>query len=81
MDFDAIVVGGGHAGIEASLALSRMGNRTIMITQNLDTIGKMSCNPAVGGLAKGNMVQGDRCPGGRNGADHRRNYDSVSRAE
>ncbi|MFP4211532.1 MAG: tRNA uridine-5-carboxymethylaminomethyl(34) synthesis enzyme MnmG [Alkalispirochaeta sp.] len=57
MDFDAIVVGGGHAGIEAASALARLGFRTLMITQNLDTIGKLSCNPAVGGLAKGNMVR------------------------
>ncbi len=55
MDFDAIVIGGGHAGIEAALALSRLNFKTLMITQNLDTIGKLSCNPAIGGLAKGNM--------------------------
>jgi len=57
MDYDAIVIGAGHAGIEASLALSRMGFKTMVITQNLDQIGKLSCNPAVGGLAKGNMVR------------------------
>ena len=57
MDFDAIVIGGGHAGIEAALALSRMGFETLFITQNLDVIGKMSCNPAIGGLAKGNLVR------------------------
>lgn len=57
MDFDSIVIGGGHAGIEASLALSRMGFKTLLITQNIDCIGKLSCNPAVGGLAKGNMVR------------------------
>ena len=56
MDYDAIVVGGGHAGIEASLALSRIGFSTLLITQNLDTIGKLSCNPAIGGLSKGNLV-------------------------
>lgn len=57
MDFEVIVVGGGHAGIEAALASSRMGRRTLLITQNLDSIGKMSCNPAIGGLAKGNLVR------------------------
>ncbi|HBO36534.1 MAG TPA: tRNA uridine-5-carboxymethylaminomethyl(34) synthesis enzyme MnmG, partial [Sphaerochaeta sp.] len=57
MDYDAIVVGGGHAGIEASLALSRIGFSTLLITQNLDTIGRLSCNPAIGGLSKGNLVR------------------------
>ena len=56
-DYQAIVIGGGHAGIEAALAIARMGFNTLLITQNLDTIGKMSCNPAVGGLGKGNMVR------------------------
>ena len=55
--FDVIVVGGGHAGIEAAMAASRLGCRTLMLTQNADTIGQMSCNPAVGGLAKGHMVR------------------------
>jgi tRNA uridine 5-carboxymethylaminomethyl modification enzyme len=67
MDFDAIVIGGGHAGIEAALALSRLNYSTVMITQNLDTIGKMSCNPAVGGLAKGNMVREIDALGGEMG--------------
>ena len=57
MDYDVIVIGGGHAGIEAALSLARMGAQTLMITQNLDTIGKLSCNPAIGGLAKGNLVR------------------------
>ena len=56
-DYDAIVIGGGHAGIEASLAVSRMGFKTLMITQSLDAIGRLSCNPAIGGLAKGNLVR------------------------
>src|SRR5438067_10970963 len=55
--YDVIVVGAGHAGIEAAMAASRLGCRTLMLTQNLDTIGQMSCNPAVGGLAKGHMVR------------------------
>ncbi len=67
MDFDAIVIGGGHAGIEACLALARLNCRTALITQNLDTIGKLSCNPAIGGLAKGNMVREIDALGGEMG--------------
>ena len=55
--YDVLVVGAGHAGIEAALASARMGSETAMLTQNLDSIGQMSCNPAVGGLAKGHMVR------------------------
>ena len=57
MDYDCIVIGGGHAGIEASLAVSRLGFTCILITQNPDSIGALSCNPAVGGLSKGNIVR------------------------
>ena len=55
--YDVIVVGGGHAGIEAALASSRMGCCTLMLTMNADTIGQMSCNPAIGGLAKGHLAR------------------------
>src|SRR5215813_10350572 len=55
--YDVVVVGSGHAGIEAALAAARLGCRTVMLTQNLDTIGQMSCNRAVGGLAKGHIVR------------------------
>src|SRR5271166_2834120 len=55
--YQVLVVGGGHAGIEAAMAAARLGCETMMLTQNLDTIGQMSCNPAVGGLAKGHMVR------------------------
>ena len=55
--YDVLVIGAGHAGVEAALAAARQGARTLMLTQNLDTIGQMSCNPAIGGLAKGNMVR------------------------
>ncbi|MDD6842066.1 MAG: tRNA uridine-5-carboxymethylaminomethyl(34) synthesis enzyme MnmG [Spirochaetales bacterium] len=66
-DYDAIVIGGGHAGIEAALALSREGFDTLMITQSLDAIGRMSCNPAIGGLAKGNLVREIDALGGEMG--------------
>ncbi|HPM43022.1 MAG TPA: FAD-dependent oxidoreductase, partial [Candidatus Omnitrophota bacterium] len=55
--YDVIVVGGGHAGIEASLAASRMGCKTLLLTMNKSMIGEMSCNPAIGGLAKGQLIK------------------------
>lgn len=55
--YDVIVVGAGHAGIEASLAAARLGCRTLMLSQNLDSVGQMSCNPAIGGQAKGQIVR------------------------
>jgi tRNA uridine 5-carboxymethylaminomethyl modification enzyme len=55
--YEVLIVGSGHAGIEAALAAARVGCRTLMLTQNLDTTGQMSCNPAIGGLAKGHIVR------------------------
>jgi len=57
MSYDVIVVGAGHAGCEASLAAARMGFKTLLLTINIDHIAAMSCNPAIGGLAKGHLVR------------------------
>src|SRR5688572_30649011 len=66
-DYDLLVIGAGHAGVEAALAAARMGVRTALLTMNCDSVGQMSCNPAIGGVAKGQIVREIDALGGEMG--------------
>src|SRR6188508_1095966 len=66
-DYDIAVIGAGHAGCEAALAAARLGAKTVLLTMNCDTVGQMSCNPAIGGVAKGQIVREIDALGGEMG--------------
>ena len=81
MSYDVIVVGGGHAGAEAAAASARLGASTVLITPDLTRIAQMSCNPAIGGVAKGTVAREVDALGGGDGPGHGRLLDSLPHAE
>ena len=79
--YDIVIIGGGHAGAEAAWAASRLGRNVALITMDPSRIGQMSCNPAIGGLAKGQMVREIDALGGLMGLGDRQHRDSVPHAQ
>ena len=76
-NYDLIVVGGGHAGCEAVLAAANLGKKALLVTMNMQTIAQMSCNPAMGGIAKGQIIREIDANGGWIWNNHGQNNDSI----
>ena len=79
--YDIVVVGAGHAGCEAAAAAANMGMRVMLATMNMNTIAQMSCNPAMGGVAKGQIVREIDALGGYSGYRDRQDHDPISHAQ